>query len=727
MKKFATILLVAMLALACIGFAACDDKPTEPTEYTITIDPQNGQPTSTATVTVGEAFTLPSQPYYQKMLFLGWFSAPAGEDGDQLEDGFVPTSDMTIYARWESTSAHTHTFTQGKHVDPTCEKDGYDEYVCSCGATEKRNTVDALGHDFDFDTTADDYMSFYPCTRDGCTKSSRRESERNYDDKFVFTYDEDVKADIDALYDDVVNLLDKADRYDEAAHGYVKNSELYRENKAFEDKYNAFYDQLVYVTEQYQYAYVFYCVDDDDVNTANYEDVTEYRTELITKFYSLYREIYETKFREYFFAEDEGWTPEDIEEALILSDSYGGDEYAEINNRISEIEMEFRDIANPASNRKVLNLYEEFVSLNNRLAEIAGYDNYIDYAYENVYERDYTPEDVASTRQYLKTYLKSVYSSIYNQYADTDSPKGEAKSVFQSLSGASFFSSPVVGDYVSNYFKAMKSSTAGDTEIDFYKHANELLKNGNYYTGSYEGAFSYWISAQDTSILYFGPGSYSGAFTFVHEFGHYYNTIYNHGASMSYDLEETHSQGNEMLFLSYLHTALPADIAESVFQSLYVDQMFNALAIVMLAACVDEFEYCVYTGTSPSGQPTTYTASNYDTLFRTLMSQYGIASTLNSSYWRYVVIEAPCYYISYSMSMLPCLELFAISETDGFSVAQEKYFKLFTFTDDPDNVTVDSVDDVIIDIGYSDTLVYAGLTSPFDEALYTKLQAFYAE
>ena len=731
MKKFATVTLVLLMAIMCIAFAACDKTPedTTPTEYKVTIDSQNGLKTRTVSVKIGETFDLPNQPYNQGMIFLGWYTTPSGQEGKKIETSFVPESDLTIYARWESASTHVHDFKVVNHIEPTCDKEGYDEFVCYCGKTEKRNSVAALGHDFAFDSSSDDFMSFYPCKREGCTSFGRRPSERNYNDKFVVTFDEARQAKIDALYQEITDTLAEVDRYDAAAHAFVKDSALYAENKAFEEKYNAFYDELVYLVEQYQYSYVFYCVDDNEKNTELYETISEYRTDLITKFYSLYRKIYDTKFREYFFSEEDGWTADDIKEALDTSDSYGGDAYAELNKRISEIEVEFRNIANPGGDKAVLELYEEFVNLNNQIAVIAGYDNYIDYAYKNVYSRDYTPEDVAKTRQFLKEYVKPVYLSVLNDYRNSpkDSLNGDAKSLYYSLSGASFFSSKTVGDYVADYFRTMNSKTAGKTEIDFYKHANELMKNGNYYTGNYQGAFSYWIGAQNTSILYFGPGSYSGAFTFVHEFGHYYNTIYNHGASMSYDLEETHSQGNEMLFLSYLRTALPENVATDIFQSLYANQMFDAYAIVMLAACVDEFEYCVYTGTDPDGNPATYTANDYDALFEKLMSEYGIATSLNPSYWRYVVIESPCYYISYSMSMLPCLELYMVSETEGHEAAMNKYFKLFTFTDDEANVKVDSVGDTVVEIGYSDTLVYAGLTSPFDESLYQRLKEFYTK
>ncbi|MBR2334116.1 MAG: hypothetical protein IKA59_02115 [Clostridia bacterium] len=107
------------------------------------------------------------------------------------------------------------------------------------------------------------------------------------------------------------------------------------------------------------------------------------------------------------------------------------------------------------------------------------------------------------------------------------------------------------------------------------------------------------------------------------------------------------------------------------------------------------------------------------------MSSYGIADSLDTSYWRYVVIHAPSYYISYAMSALPCIELLTVAETEGFEVAQAKYFKFFTFTDDETVVTVDEYGDKVINIGYGDTLEYIGLHSIFDEDLYTTISNYF--
>ena len=674
----------------------------------------------------GEALDLTMYvPERNCYIFAGWYLD--AECTQAYDTTSIFTGSLTLYAAWTLDPDHEHSYDK-ETIAVTCETDGYDLYTCECGDNYKENVIPALNHKYTFDDN--DYFGMVTCENEGCSMAARKASLRIYEDDFVYNFDEDKAAEINARYQSMLDILASVDKYDAALHAYEKPSALWDENKAFEEIYNAFYDDLMYLIEQYQYSYVFYCVDDNETNTAAHEAVDEFRTEKVSDFYALYRLIYETKFREYFFDKHEGgWTDEDIEQALTMSDSYGGEEYVAINNRISEIEIEFRDITNQDKSERVLELYEEFVSLNNQIAELAGYENYIEYAYENVYSRDYSPADVATMRNYVKTHLKNVYTEIYTGYStyrakfDKDSLE---ESYYNALMKDSVFTSKLGTDIVKGYFSIMNSS-AGEQDIDFLYHANELFKNGNYYTGKYEGAFNYWIPAQETSILYFGPKSYSASFTFVHEFGHYYNGVYNQGISMSYDLEETHSQADEMMFLSYLEDALPKDILRKIYPSIYYDNLFNMFAIIMLATAVDEFEYCVYTSTAPDGTPATYTANDYDKLFNRIMNSYGIAGTLNSSYWRYVVIEAPCYYISYAMSALPCVELLSIAETEGFAVAQAKYFKFFTFTDDPANVEVDEYGDRVIKIGYGDTLEYIGMDSIFSEDLYTTLSAYFCD
>ena len=107
------------------------------------------------------------------------------------------------------------------------------------------------------------------------------------------------------------------------------------------------------------------------------------------------------------------------------------------------------------------------------------------------------------------------------------------------------------------------------------------------------------------------------------------------------------------------------------------------------------------------------------------MGSYGIRGSLNESYWRFVTIPAPSYYISYAMSALPCVELLSVAETEGFEAAKAIYFKFFTFTDDPNNFDVDSEGDKTATLTFGETLNYVGLHSVFDEEMYTHISSYF--
>lgn len=639
----------------------------------------------------------------------------------------------------DTDNRHVHKWNKTKTVAPTCTEQGYDLYTCViCGETREENYTEPLGHLGDFSEDADEYFRMTHCVREGCYSYVRQESLHTYDDVFKYTFNEGRQTAIDEMYQAILANLNAAEPYDATKHAntpvngvYDHTSSYYIANKQnFEEAlYNPYLDELEYVTEQYQYAYVFYCVyQGDEQWEADFDAISQYRTEMVNNYYKLFKLIYDTQYREFFFSPEEGWTEDDIQEALLLSDSYGSDEYAQLNNRADEIAMEFRNISNPDSDKKVLDLYAELVEVNNSIAQLAGYENYMEYAYENVYGRDYTVQDVEQMREFCKMYLKPAYQALYSDYelAAGTTISGTAVSYYNALLANSIFTSQLSTEIVADYFEVLNSNTAGNSPIDCYNEVNLLFKNGNYYTGEYQGAFSYYIPTQDTTILYFGPDSYSGVFTFVHEFGHYFNNVYNHGISISMDHDETQSQGDEMLLLAWLQNYLTEKVegrGQSLYDVIYANQMFNMMAISLLATAVDEFEEAVYTGSW--GAYTTITKEQYDALFKDIMKQYGIETTLNSSYWRYVVIESPCYYISYSMSALPSMGIYVKAMQEGFDVAKESYFKLFTFSDNQAFTTVDGAGDKVVTATYQEILNYCGLYGPFQQELYQQLSDFF--
>ena len=81
------------------------------------------------------------------------------------------------------------------------------------------------------------------------------------------------------------------------------------------------------------------------------------------------------------------------------------------------------------------------------------------------------------------------------------------------------------------------------------------------------------------------------------------------------------------------------------------------------------------------------------------------------TYWRYVTISSPCYYISYAVSGVNALQIYAKAMNDGFDAAKDSYLKLFTYTDENPEMTTEEV------------LLYAGLTSYVDEQTFVNIKS----
>ena len=91
----------------------------------------------------------------------------------------------------------------------------------------------------------------------------------------------------------------------------------------------------------------------------------------------------------------------------------------------------------------------------------------------------------------------------------------------------------------------------------------------------------------------------------------------------------------------------------------------------------------------------------------------GVGSQINPAYWRYVTIQAPCYYVSYAISALSVLQLHEMANTDSLEAATDAYLDLITYTDINPEMTTEKV------------LINAGMYSYSDERLYKALAEYF--
>ena len=607
-----------------------------------------------------------------------------------------------------------HDFQLSKENPPKCAQYGSNTYKCTRCTKKDTETIKPIGHEWNEMVEPSRLIT---CSREGCVGGKLCDCNGKYTKALKFAFGDAEKAALDAKHQEIVTILEEADKYDPAVHTFAESGELYEKYEAVETLYEEYSDLIYSAQGQYSIAMtLYYCDDQNKDLEKTYKDMMEYYNDLVSKFYSLSQPWYDSMFREFFFY---GATEEEINSFLFDSNAYANPEYTALKDRNDAIEIEYNNISNPTGNDLVPQLYAEFVENNNKMAQILGYENYLEYAYENIYDRDYTYEDVSTFVQYVKEDIAPVFNNIYGKWNEiggyNDNDIEEYYSVvmysfFENLKGNTLFN-----DYIDDMNMAFTSNP--DKQISFSDHLNNLMSDGNVFRGTYEGAYVTYIRGVNTPIAYFGKGN-DNSNTVAHEFGHYMNEVYNQSEyNQSFDLLETHSQGNELLYLYYLN----GNISDKAYELVETNQILNMLYIIMAAVQVDCFEQAIYLNSYDGYNSDIImadgmiTADEYDLLYSSLSVELGIKKEYRSDeYWRYgMTISSPCYYISYSVAAINALQIYAKCHTESFVSAKESYLKLFTYTDENPDMTVEEV------------LEYAGLMSYLDEELYSYLNGFY--
>ena len=466
-------------------------------------------------------------------------------------------------------------------------------------------------------------------------------------------------------------------------------------------------DALARIRTQAEIVYVFWCCDlTDPLTEAAYLYLNELYSDLGARIDRMYETLWNSPFSERFY---DGWTEEEIDEALRYA-AGSTEENTALVAENAELVAAFRALSDKDKNfyPESARLFLELAKNNDRIAELYGYENYMEYAYPEIYGRDYTPADAATLRALF-------CETLMSRLSDLSAKAAGGQLSFASLSASDYlkFYNYLFGDVRNDYINVVGRYAAAVGEIapDFLSTYRDFWDRQNYYYvegDAYKGAFTTYFPDFDTPIIYFGPG-YHATDTFVHEFGHYYAATKcdDGGDSIPYDLAETQSQGDEFLFAYRFANAEPtyAAIAHAVAEY----KVYDVLTTILTASLVNDFETYVYTHLDE------LTPEELDGVLVSLCDAYGGYETVKDAlgyapeiYWHYVVMEAPGYYISYAASAIPALALYAKAIDEGFAAAVGAYEIL---------VTTDPA------LGFLGVLKEAGIGSPFDRATYAVIVA----
>ena len=307
---------------------------------------------------------------------------------------------------------------------------------------------------------------------------------------------------------------------------------------AIDEVYLAFEKTYDYISTQVSIASIIYYIDmSNEANYERYNNLFDKYGDTYNAYVESCKNVYNNSaVRDELFAD---WTEEEIKQMLNYSP-----ESQELQLKNDELTNELNNLNADQFDDRSAEIYAEIVTNNNRIAQLAGYDNYYDYASKEIYCRDYGREDLEKfcntvIEEYVP-YFESLESSFYTCLYGLGKVDYEAfiaylYDPFDSLDT----------NYLTKYISSLPESMNNGMNHAFVNR-NIVFSNE---INSHPTAFQTYLDDLEAPFCLFGINGQSTS-TIIHEFGHYYASL--HAETSSYDLAEVQSQGNEMLLLAYM-------------------------------------------------------------------------------------------------------------------------------------------------------------------------------
>lgn len=290
---------------------------------------------------------------------------------------------------------------------------------------------------------------------------------------------------------------------------------------------------------------------------------------------------------------------------------------------------------------QMADLFVQLVALRQEIAKTAGYDDYLTFAYDFYYDRDYTPQQA----QQIFVEIEAQLVPLYLQTADSDVWELGNKTSFE----AETFR------YVKNSAKAM----GGTVWEAFSLLEKAKLYDIAYARNKYDASFEVYLTSYAEPYVFVNPSlTVYDQLTFAHEFGHFCNDYASYGSMAGIDVAEIFSQGMEYLSLCYGENT--GDLQKL--------KMADCLGTYVEQSAYASFEQQVYMLSEEA-----LTAENIHTLYEKTGKAYGF-DTWNWDSRSYVCVTHyftnPMYIISYVVSNDAALQLYQLEkETSGAGLA----------------------------------------------------------
>ena len=316
--------------------------------------------------------------------------------------------------------------------------------------------------------------------------------------------------------------------------------------------------------------------------------------------------------------------------AMLEQESTLVSRYYELSADALEYEID-TDAYYDACGREMVELLVELIALRQEMADYWGYPDYVQFANDFYYYRDYTTAESTRYLEDIAQELVPLYKEIYY------SPKWDSSDA--ACSEQETFA------FVRSAAKAM----GGTVEEAFSLMEDAGLYDIAYGENKYNSSFELYLTTYWEPFVFMNPGlTASDKLVFAHEFGHFCNDYASWGSYVSTDVSEVFSQGMEYLSLCYGEDA----------EELTWVKLADCLSVFVEQAAFATFEQRMY---ELSGAE--LTVENLQKLYAETAEQYGF-STGGYTDWEFVTINHyytdPMYIISYVVSNDAALQLYQL-------------------------------------------------------------------
>ena len=359
---------------------------------------------------------------------------------------------------------------------------------------------------------------------------------------------------------------------------------------------------------------------------------------------TLLDELYNSEYKQQFLDSAEG---EFDEEDFLNKPS---DRFYELKKLETELIAEYYQKSGNAvnSNDTTLGvLFKELVNVRTEIAKERGYDSYADYAYKEVFNRDYTTDDTEKLHKHIKEIVAPISAEL-------------AKKSSMNTWGEGNFTEDEVLKFLGTCAEGMGSEVKAAYDCMLENHLYSIDYSSS---KAMSNAYTTYMRKYKSPFIFSNGPSIKAV---VHEFGHFNQLLYNgeNEKRQNIDLQEVHSQGFELLSLEFYDMLYKerADIQR-------MDTVNTVFSGVVQMSLFDEWQTEVYKNPDMS-------VSEMDVMFAKLAEEYSMEN-IGGHEWVKVphVFIQPMYNISYTVSGLAAMEIWSMS-LDSRSKAVDMYMRL---------------------------------------------------